>query len=1084
MRVVGRLFDPEGFDLGEVDVVVHGEQELRVRAGARGDFRIDLPGHEGTLPVTLERGGRIIGQRLISPGPEGGEFVIEIPPRGRPQRSASALAVDRAVPRPLKEPVVGALREQAGRLGLADSLPRIEGLYDELDALSALGLEAVAGSPEALERLQLDLAGEIPFDFGSDLMGLKSAPGDVGINPCQSLPSSPWAPVFAGAMLDQQLGAGTRWAGRAVSAILRRSEPVMRVSRALSGLQAGHVDEPALRTAIQFAGVVADSQPGEPVTELLRRGSRDFPAPERLGRLGGFTQPGGGPLGPSGGPPLPGGGGLPPLGGELPPLGLPAKPGLGTLIDPCNLEWLNCLGAIYDSPPAPTPDPPAVGAIAPTDLTADQAGQLTLTPAAAGGFGAARDQGWSIALGATPLDISDWSPDHVVLEVPATPAGCYDLRWLIDVSAGSAFFNNQSAACAGFFGQRPQLPPVLPKPIGKVSVVGAPKVTFTANNAESKVVAQGCQPATIAWSIDRLLCTDSTTATFDLAITDDQGNVIDDQNALKGSVQITAKEDRTYTLTASNTLPGQPSKQTVVKLEVERVQEIAKLSINPDRPLDRGEMATVTVELSCEADDDVDAVVTSSNPDRFPGARITIPAGQRTASAALNAGGACGAVRLSAVLDNGQVGQPQRTKAIQVHDPTFAGLISANLEQCDGGTIELRFTCTLSVAGVGLAGPRRRNRPEGPHHPDLQPVQRSGLWVDPGARKLRGAGAGELRGDGPRRRHLPPLRQRPSDARPAESHARPFPGSGVRLQRDHGDTEREGHPCRRVDRHQGRQLGDRPAGHRHEPVHRARRQPDRHPQRRRELQGARQAHRRPDRHRPGERRGRLLPQHLQRHPRRQQLLGEGVQGRPRQHGHARAGPLRLPGLAEGRAERPERSRQEGDPHLARRKLDLHARQVRAVPLLGPVGRRSERDRQQRRVGRLRQRGSGRPPAGSGGVQGAHRVRTRPAALLGIAEGRSTSPLAPGGEGPPDQTKEGSTPRFRHHNISALLVRCGERPLTPAGSGSSQRSSRSKPDSVGLAVGRRLRAEPPRQLDETSRGRGARSPSGYALCREE
>lgn len=109
---------------------------------------------------------------------------------------------------------------------------------------------------------------------------------------------------------------------------------------------------------------------------------------------------------------------------------------------------------------------------------------------------------------------------------------------------------------------------------------------------------------------------------------------------------------------------------------------------------------TVTVGLSCPADDPVDVLVTSDHPDRFPTRTVTIPPGQSTASFVANAGPNCGLVRLSAAAQG--VMQPPVTGQFVVHDPALDALVSAGIDQCDGGTVVVRIKHAVAVTLVGL----------------------------------------------------------------------------------------------------------------------------------------------------------------------------------------------------------------------------------------------------------------------------------------------------------------------------------------------------------------------------------------------
>jgi hypothetical protein len=688
VSVLGRVFDAEGRSPGGIVLVEGGVDGLRVTADALGRFQLDVDRDSRRLSLTIERDGETISEQEIDLAAIEGELLLELPPRALAQDSAVSIAIASDTPPPLKAGIVDVLHVRALALGIGERAVReVELMFDQLDDLSSLALGAVSGDRDALERLGAALEREVPFDFGRDLSRFKPGPSDFGIDPCAVLPRSPWAVVAAGLILDG--GEGRAWAGRAVSAILRRSEPAIRVARALSGLEAGQVGREPLLDAMAFAEQVATrGRAGAPVWDVLDdTGSPGLP-------------PGGPEIGPRGDVGLPVSG-VRRFGPDLDDI--PRRPGIGSLLDPCNLEWLECAHTFVAAlPPAPS-HPPAVGSIEPSDILAGQPAQITLRPPGGGSFGSAQDPAWVIQLGTTVLVPASWHTDSIVLDVPALPPGCLELRWLVDMFAAKEFFDQQTAACARFFGERRPFPPFVTERIGRVSVVGRPAIkSFTANNVAPKLDAEGCTPVSIAWSVDRLVCADST-ADFDLAVTDDTGAVLYSGGAESGSVSVTTGEDRTYTLQATNTLGGDASPAAVGTVDVERFQRATAITVTPAGLLTAGQTVTVEASLSCPADDPAQVVITSDHQDRFPGLQLTVPVGQNKANAQATVGAACGKVTLSAVVSG--VSQAPATTSFVVHNPAIDALVGASLEQCSGGTVTVRVKCATQVSLVGLNGP-------------------------------------------------------------------------------------------------------------------------------------------------------------------------------------------------------------------------------------------------------------------------------------------------------------------------------------------------------------------------------------------
>lgn len=688
LSVLGRVVDAANGPPGEIVLLVGGAEGHRVAADALGRFRLELESEAKLLELGVERDGETISSHEVDLGAVGGELVLEAPPRPLKHEELVSIEVAAARPRPLKEGIADALRTHALALGIEQrTVDRVERLLDELDALSDLGLQAVGGDADALENIRGALQWETPFDFRRDLRRFKPGPSDFGVDPCRALPRSPWAVVAAGVLLD---GEGEPlWAGRAVSALLRRSEPAVRVARALTGFDAGQIGREPVLVAVELAGAVF-GDPRGPTREAFDEGDSRFGARELPGPAGDWP-------GADRASGLLGRDVLPDLGGIL------GGRGLGDLLDPCNLEWLECAHTFVTARPRPPSHPPAVGSVQPSDILAGQPTQITLHPQTGGSFGNVQDPAWTIQLGRTLLVPASWDPSAIVLDVPALPPGCLELSWVVDMLAAKQFFDQQTAACARFFGDRRPFPPFVTHRIARVSVVGTPSVTsFTANGLAQKLVAEGCTPVAIAWDVDPLVCSGSA-ADFDLSLSDDTGATLYSGPDASGSVTVTTGEDRSYTVRATNDLGGASSPPAVATLDVERYQRLTSVGVSPSGLLRPGRQVTITLNLSCAADDPSQVVFTSSHPDRVPGVQVTVPVGQTSASAQVTVGAKCGKVTLSGTV----VGVNQAPVAITlvVHDPAVDALVSANLEQCSGGAVTVRVRCATTISAIGLSGP-------------------------------------------------------------------------------------------------------------------------------------------------------------------------------------------------------------------------------------------------------------------------------------------------------------------------------------------------------------------------------------------
>lgn len=683
--VLGRVIDPSGGSPGSL-LLIDGTRDCRrIPCDALGRFKIDVVGRR-KVNLAVERDGDVVSEIELDPTTVTGELLIEIPPRPIIQEDEVSVAIRANRPRLLKDGVVDRLRALGPRLEIDEqSIGEVERLFDELEEISDLALSALGGDANALLNLRAGFEREIPFNFELDLARFKPGPNNFGIDPCRGVPRSPWTIVMAGRMMDG--GEGTVWAGRAVSAILRRSEPAVRVTRALSVFETSKVGGDLLRDTVSFAADVSERGPSRlPLWELFSDG------PRNMGAHRGFPYRSG-PFDPVS------------FGGDFGERLTRSR--FRTLLDPCNMEWLECVNSLLKSPPLPTPKPPHTRADK-TDILVGQTAQIRLSPLG-GSFETTQNPNWEIVFGGNTIVPSSWSANEVVLDIPATmPPGCYGLKWIVFDSIAE-LFNEQSDACARFFGNnRPTLPLAIPIPIGKVSVVGQPSiVAFTADGVAPKLLAEGCTLVEIAWTIDALVCANSA-STFDLNIKDDTGSVLFQGVTTKGKISVTEKEDRTYTLTAKNTFSGVVSPPVVGTLQVERYQRLTAIrKVSPAGHVRAGSVVTIEVEISCPADDPAVVVVSSDQPSRCPGLTITIPVGQTKATGQVNAGAATGNVTLSGVVPvSGVVNAPvPASVGFIVNNPTFDALIGSNLEQCDGGSVTLRVRGSASVSAVGLSGP-------------------------------------------------------------------------------------------------------------------------------------------------------------------------------------------------------------------------------------------------------------------------------------------------------------------------------------------------------------------------------------------
>jgi hypothetical protein len=445
-----------------------------------------------------------------------------------------------------------------------------------------------------------------------------SGPGLDGANADQApllWLNSPGAPVVAAALLPEL---GPNGSDRAISAYLRRAEPLLRLIRLSRAFAAGFSPpEDLLGMADWARDVLAGPRSDVSLLELLKAGP--LPPP---------SDPFGGPL--------------------FPPL-----PDRWRWLDPINAEWLNC--ALRARPPIlekPPKGPTGLFQLEPSaaclPANANDAIALRLT-APTGGFGAQADfPDWVLTVGPGQVVIQSWTDTEVTAEVIGLGAGCHAIGWAY--AAGQLPFDPIGGACR----QALRLPAwtnrqppwqFLPTPGGASLSVLDPRIQgFTADGSPGPTLtADGCSGVRLAWSVVTGGCPGSE-ALVEISLLRD-GAVLRSGLGLVGSEVVSERETYSYTLRVL----ARNSEGDACGAPIERnltVSRRLRLTLVLPSQLVVGIAGQATVRSSCPAPASgllVTLAERTLNANRLqlPASGAVIPAGEREVSFALS-GLVCG----------------------------------------------------------------------------------------------------------------------------------------------------------------------------------------------------------------------------------------------------------------------------------------------------------------------------------------------------------------------------------------------------------------------------------------------------------
>ena len=447
-----------------------------------------------------------------------------------------------------------------------------------------------------------------------------SGPGLDGANADQApllWLNSPGAPVVAAALLPEL---GPNGSDRAISAYLRRAEPLLRLIRLSRAFAAGSSPPEDLLAMADWArDVLAGPRSDVSLLELLK--ASPLPPP---------PDPFGGPL--------------------FPPL-----PDRWRWLDPINAEWLNC--ALRARPPilekTLPPGPERFFSVKPSAVcvpgNSSDAIILTLTSDTGGGFGNRTGfSDWGLTVGRGRVEITDWTDAVVIAKVSGLGAGCHAIGWAY--AAAQLPVDPIGGACR----QALRLPPwkngvppwfLLPTPGGANISVLDPRIQgFTADGSRGPILtAEGCVGVNLAWSVVTGGCPGSESL-LEITLLRD-GVVLRSGLGLVGSEVVRERETHSYTLrvlarNSEGDACGAPieSNLTVARLLLLRLVLPSQLVV--------GMAGQATVRSSCPAPAAGLPVTLAELPPnanrlQLPASGAVIPAGEREVSFALT-GLVCG----------------------------------------------------------------------------------------------------------------------------------------------------------------------------------------------------------------------------------------------------------------------------------------------------------------------------------------------------------------------------------------------------------------------------------------------------------
>lgn len=539
------------------------------------------------------------------------------------------------------------------------TLRQVGALRAALDDLRGLQeyAERVLRDPGYGEKWLNLIDREWPWD-----MQFKPMPSPIEIDRCFIQFHRPAAPLLAA------------WVGRpekppfarAISAYLRRAEPITRTLRVIESWEGGRLGLEDVAAVVRWAAeMTAPEAVGGSLIEAFANGPWPLPP------------------GPVPGTPR-----------------IPTRPPIGVLLDPCNLQWLECALTFSSASTLPTISmpPPRRASVKPKALCSGATtGTVRLT---LGGIFVPQPVNWTFAVAGRVASNLAWSPRECSGDIAGPlPPGCLQVFWVPE----NGEFPDPLSPCESFFGPSPWRAPI--SHAGSLSIVGAPEIKFFTAGLPGQPASPGpqitfeaCSDVELRWEVDPHVC-DSALAHVRLLA---DGALLRSGLPLMGAELVRSDRDVSYHLEVDNTdgsaVCATASSATLLVAREKRVR------VSGPADVQAGSFDSFTVSISCPAPAAGVVVALSSVPSTaLTAPSVTILAGQTSEQATVTAANACGTATLSATAPGHTPG------STQVRILSSPSIISVNgaggLQACTtrtGVTVVVR--CVTDRASVRLRG--------------------------------------------------------------------------------------------------------------------------------------------------------------------------------------------------------------------------------------------------------------------------------------------------------------------------------------------------------------------------------------------
>lgn len=244
------------------------------------------------------------------------------------------------------------------------------------------------------------------------------------------------------------------------------------------------------------------------------------------------------------------------------------------------------------------------------------------------------------------LPVAEWGSDGILVPFPSGAApGCGGVLWVPPARPLHQRLTDEAAArdesCRPFLLHGPTRASTGPVGAG-VAIVGRPAIRLTAGGRSREVAAQAGEPVDLEWRIDTAGCGNPARKVTLQA----GGEVLADDAGSQGHLIVAEQVTTTYALSAESSAGRLLCGSGRSEVTVLRRQKISVTV--PDRVYGAGDPVPVTVSCAYpNPDAPVEVEVRSSDPELIPSVNVTIPVGDREATAYVPAGSGEGKVDLA-----------------------------------------------------------------------------------------------------------------------------------------------------------------------------------------------------------------------------------------------------------------------------------------------------------------------------------------------------------------------------------------------------------------------------------------------------